>query len=273
MRGGQLTVFGPGLIGGSVAKAARRAGLFERYVAIDRRGIASGEVFDAWIPSSDDAAVRAAYRASNLVVLATPVHSIIDELPRALDEANLVTDCGSTKCAIVEATSSHPRRAHFVPSHPMAGLPEGGLSRAREDLFDGRTWLICGEASAPPLVRTLEDCVTALGARVTHLSAAEHDRSVAITSHVPQVFASALLHLATTERALGAAGPGFASSTRVAGGAEAMWADIFHTNGPEIGRALRLLATILDGIGQDLEGGESASALRILELARLTRNS
>jgi prephenate dehydrogenase len=266
-----LTIFGPGLIGGSIAKAARRAKLCKHIYAVDRRGIAVSDVFDEWVASDNDERVRELYRGSDLVILATPVSSIMAELPRALEEAPLVTDCGSTKFAIVKQAQELPNRARFVPGHPMAGLPEGGFAHARDDLFDNRTWLFCGDGFEDASVERVAYFVEALGARVVHLDAASHDRSVAITSHVPQVFASALLNLATAEQALGAAGPGFASATRVAGGAASMWSDIFDTNSAEVGRALELLGAELSRVGKTLSAGELSGVLDVLERARAAR--
>jgi prephenate dehydrogenase len=102
------------------------------------------------------------------------------------------------------------------------------------------------------------------------MSAAEHDRAVALTSHVPQLLASALATLAAQTGAEPAAGPAFASATRVAGGSEAMWADIFSTNADAIALALRELVRELENSARGL--GESPADTRpALELLRQAR--
>jgi len=269
-----LTIFGAGLIGGSVALAARRAGLAHRIVALDQNPAPEGKrhPFDLWIEASDASRCQRAFEESNLIVLATPVRSIVAQLPAALAGSAFVTDCGSTKMAIVEAARHCENSASFVPGHPMAGHPVGGLSNASAELFDGRRWLLCPGQASEVAITALRKFVAALGARPVELSAAEHDRSVAITSHLPQVIASALAVLAQRESALAAAGPGFASATRVAGGADSIWRDIFTTNGQEIGRALELLGQELQRCGQSLGEDDVGPVLDLLERARLVRN-
>jgi len=274
---GQLTVFGAGLIGGSMALGARSRGLAERVVAIDRRGGAGhssevrARVAQLWVEAGNEAAVESAYAASDLIVLASPVHSIIDELPRALRSGAVVTDAGSTKVAVLEAAGRDSRALQFVPAHPMAGHPESGLEHARADLFVGRRWLVCPETSNPSAVERVRAFAEGLGAEVVLLSAEEHDRSVAITSHLPQLLASALASLGQEQRAEGAAGPGFASATRVAGGPEAMWRDIFSTNASAIEQALGWMAGELEQVRQGLARGETAPALELLARARRAR--
>ena len=94
---------------------------------------------------------------------------------------------------------------------------------------------------------------------------------MAFTSHVPQVLASVLSAIVDQERALAAAGPGFASTTRVAGGAEAMWKDIFQTNSDEVARALLLLSERLQSLSHTLSQGDLQGVLEALETARALR--
>ncbi len=270
----QLTVLGAGLIGGSVCLAARQRGFAERIVAIDR-SIAPerGDVADLWVDASDRHAVEDALRGAELTVLCMPVRSIVFWLPQILDlTTGWVTDCGSTKVATVEAVRSHPRRARFVPGHPMAGHPEGGLAWARADLFRDKRWILCPEdadTQATDLVRCLAQEAQA---HAVELTAQQHDHSVAFTSHLPQVVASTLSVLVEDNHAAAAAGPGFASATRVAGGAEAMWRDIFETNGTEISSALATLAQRLEKLSKALETRDPQPLLQVLERARHLRH-
>jgi len=268
-----LTICGAGLIGGSVALAARRAGVVRRLIAIDRASAPSTHPFDLWLEQTDHESVERAFAESTLILLCTPVRAIIAALPAALRSGAIVSDCGSTKLAIATAARSCPGSERFVPSHPMAGRPVGGLEHASAELFDARRWLICPEGAGPAALSLVDEFVRALGAVPVELSAREHDHSVAVTSHLPQVLASALAALADSEQALSAAGPGFASATRVAGGAESMWSDIFATNGGEIGRALRLLARELEVTGRGLENGDASLVLGLLERARAARKN
>jgi prephenate dehydrogenase len=274
----QLTVVGAGLIGGSIALAAKKAGVVSRICAIDR-GVESSQPdgnspFDEWVDGSDASAVARVMQASSLTILCVPVISIIDLLPGVLSQSGgPITDCGSTKKAIIDSVRSHANRGKFVAGHPMAGHPEGGLKNARADLFCDKKWILCPQDSAPEAVLLVRDFVVSLGARPVELPAEAHDRSVAITSHLPQVLASALAVIAERKDALNAAGPGFASATRVAGGAEDMWRDIFGTNAKEISEALIEIGQLLQKLGTDLKDDDIKSSIELLRSARRTRES
>lgn len=267
----QLTVYGAGLIGGSIALCARKHRLAQRIVAIEQQRPAMNEaVFDDWAISSAER--ERALRQAEVVMLCVPVRTIIDQLPLVLAQTDgIVTDCGSTKAAICRAVIDHKHRARFVAGHPMAGHPEGGLANASADLFVGRRWILCPEGSSTESLARVEDLIKGTGAEVVSLQDTEHDASVAWTSHLPQVMASALSVYAHRNHALQAAGPGFASATRVAGGAEAMWGDIFTTNAASIGRSLVEVGEALAQLGRDLERGETESTLGMLAAARPLR--
>lgn len=275
----QLTVCGVGLMGGSLALAVRERGLARRVVGIDSWStVPPPSVLDEAISVRDEAGCREAYAASDLTVLAMPVSAIRAALPGVLDAlrntAGVVTDCGSTKRALVEVAAEHGARPRFVPGHPMAGHPEGGLANARGDLFVGRRWLLCPEnVSAPDALERVTELVRAVGAEPILLSAEEHDRSVAFTSHVPQLVASALAVLVAEVGADIAAGPGFASATRVAGGAENMWRDIFVSNGDAVADALGKLSQRLSAAAVALaqEPADPHPALALLAEARALR--
>jgi prephenate dehydrogenase len=271
----QLTIFGAGLIGGSLALSARKHGLASRIVAVDIRPqpATTSTPFDEWVEATDAEGVRAALSNSTLTVLCVPVRTIIKLLPEVLSQTpGWVTDCGSTKAAIAGSLKSNPDRARFIASHPMAGRPQGGLENASADLFQGRKWILCPEGSSPEGTAALRAFIEGIGAEAIDLSAEEHDRSVAITSHVPQVVARALSVHAVEGDALRAAGPGFASATRVAGGAEAMWRDIFDTNSSAIGDALVDVGRKLQALGEELQKSEVEGTLETLEKARNLRD-
>jgi prephenate dehydrogenase len=273
----RLALVGFGLIGGSLALAARGRAVASRVVAIDRADVIAlpeaRAAADELIDSADDERVRDSLRSADVVVVATPVGAIMASVGEILDAADVVTDCGSTKRAIVAAAARSARRSRFVPGHPMAGLPQGGIRRARPDLFEGRQWLLCPEQSDADAVERVERLVRGVGADPFRLTAVEHDRAVALTSHVPQVLASALAVLAESRDASIAAGPGFESATRVAGGGEAMWRDILATNADEVSAVLDALGAELATVARGLRRvpPDLGPALRLLERARALR--
>jgi prephenate dehydrogenase len=223
---------------------------------------------------ADEARSREALRAADVVVVATPVGAIEAIIGDILDVAQIATDCGSTKRAILTSAGRSPRRSRFVPGHPMAGLPQGGIARARADLFVGRPWLLCPDESDPEAVLRVEELVRGVGAEPIRLTAEEHDRAVALTSHLPQILASSLTVLAESRRADVAVGPAFDSATRVAGGGEAMWRDILATNADQISVALIALGAELDAVARGLarQPPDLGPALRLLERARGLRD-
>jgi prephenate dehydrogenase len=270
-----LVVIGLGLIGGSVALAAKQRGA--RVVGIDvapaSDAAARGGVSES-IDAADEPAVQSAVRQAELVVLCTPVRAIMRALPGILEHARVATDCGSTKREIARVAAASARAGRFVPGHPMAGGPEGGLAHARADLFEERSWIICPEASEPDAVAVVERLITELGARAVRMSAAEHDRAVALTSHVPQLVASALTLLSQQRGASPAEGPAFTSATRVAGGPASMWQDIFETNADEVADALEALCQALSRVRQGLATDAHAiAALELLQAARAIRRA
>ncbi len=272
-----VTVVGLGLLGGSFALGLRELEPGAVITAIDRPSVlsraAAQRAAQELVDVADASAVDRAFRSAELVLLAAPVQSIIELLPRALEHGRLVTDCGSTKGAVVRAAQDSPRRGRFVPGHPMAGAPEGGIELAKAELFRGRRWLLCPEASDPDAVESVEALVRRLGAEPCRLSASEHDRAVALTSHATQLVASALAVVALEAGAEPAVGPAFEGATRVAGGPEEMWRDIFATNAGAIALALAALETELEAVRSSLQKPqpELGPALSLLARARRLR--
>jgi prephenate dehydrogenase len=270
----RVAVVGFGLIGGSVAFATRSRGIASHVIGVDRADVIATvearRAGDELVDVADEGKAREALASVDLVVVATPVGAIEATIGDVLDVAAVATDCGSTKRAILASAARSSRRGRFVPGHPMAGLPEGGIQRARADLFEGRKWLLCPEGSDDDAVLRVEEMVRAVGATPIRLSADEHDRAVALTSHLPQVLASAIAVLAESRGAGVAAGPAFQSATRVAGGGESMWRDILATNADEVSAVLDALGTELDAVSRALrrQPPDLAPALRLLERAR-----
>lgn len=264
----RFAIIGFGLMGGSLALAARASGRSVHVTAIDRREVLdlpeARAAADTLIPLEDEGPLARALSESDLCFLATPVRVICDRVAFALAHAPVVSDIGSTKRRVMEHAARAQRASRFVPGHPMAGLPDGGIRNASAELFQQRKWILCPERSDADAVALVEEWVGRFGAELVHMTAAEHDAAVARTSHVPQLLASALLVLAEKEVARRASGPAFERATRVAGGPEPMWRDIFATNGDEIALALRTLLRELEPIVSELtdaHGTESADAL------------
>lgn len=245
-----VVVVGLGLLGGSFALALRELDAEACITAVDRPLVlerpAARATAQVLLDAADTVAVHRAVESADLVLLATPVTAIVSLLPELVTRARIVTDCGSTKRAIARAVEGSPRRGRFVPGHPMAGAPEGGIDLARADLFRGRRWILCPEQSDANAVDEVARLVTRLGAVPIRLSAAEHDRAVALTSHVTQLVASALAAVAFESGAEPAVGPAFERTTQAAGGPEQIWDDILATNADAVAAALTEISRELE---------------------------
>ncbi len=272
----RICIVGLGLIGGSLALALRQRAPHVQLVGIDRAPVTarpSADLVHDYVAATDAPAVERALDSASLIVLATPVSEIPLWLARALGHAAVVTDCGSTKREIAAAADAHPDAARFVPGHPMAGA---GRVRAAPNaaLFVGRPWLLCSDRAEPEALDRVERMVRAVGANPLRMSAFEHDRAVAWTSHAPRIVSSVFTVLAANEQALVARGPAFERLMRGAGGPVPMWADVLSSNRDEVARALRRLISELEACATELEGeGELVRSLAALAAADEARDS
>jgi prephenate dehydrogenase len=267
----RVAIVGLGLVGGSLALAARRRWPAALVIGIDRNDVLEKAIVRHAIDvASDDLMIAS---EADLVVLAAPVRQNLALMALLADHVAgraVVTDVGSTKRGIVERAGSLPERLTFVGGHPLAGAARSGIDFATPDLFKGRPWLLTPGAETPAeAVSRLSEWIQGLGARpVVVPSAGEHDRLVAYLSHVPQLAASALMavvgeHVGPDGLAL--AGRGLADTTRLASSPADIWRDICATNADEIGPALDRLIDQLQAVRRDL--ADSAAIDRLFESA------
>ncbi len=184
--------------------------------------------------------------SADLIVVATPVGEIpatIAEIAKHAADGTVVTDVGSTKGTIVaEAERVLGPRRPFVGGHPMAGTEGEGVSSARADLFEDALWILTPtKATDSDAYRSVNTLVTSMGARTLALEPDEHDRLVALVSHLPYAIATALMALAGDDgdpRLFQAAAGSFRDVTRTAGSSPHVWRDIFATNRDAVLREL-----------------------------------
>jgi prephenate dehydrogenase len=257
---GKIGIVGLGLIGGSIALAARQLWPASLVIAVDNKDVLEVAMrLHAIDVAADDLIVLA---EADVVILAAPVRqniAVMSELEENVRTPAVITDTGSTKREIVEAARDLPRRFAFVGGHPLAGAARGGLEQARPDLFSGRPWLLSGghDAAATERITTF---VHALGAVPRTITPEAHDRLLAYLSHLPQLTASALMHVvgdAVGQDGLTLAGRGLTDTTRLAESPADIWRDIAATNADEIGEALDGLIGVLQDLRRDLTAGDS----------------
>jgi prephenate dehydrogenase len=243
-----VAIVGVGLIGGSFALALRASGFAGKIVGVSSpeavRVAFERRVIDQALPLAEAAAL------ADLVYLARPIEgilSVLDELDQYVKPDTLITDAGSTKAAICARAAEKIHRGQFVGGHPMAGKEARGAAEAEASLFRGRPYILTSPC------QELEQLVGSFGARVVILPAEEHDRLVALTSHLPQLISTALAaSIGTEPEASRVAGPAAMDLTRLALSPYEIWRDIFATNAPNIDAALGVFIAKLEGLRDEL---------------------
>jgi prephenate dehydrogenase len=256
----KIGIVGLGLIGGSIALAARQIWPASLVIGVDHKDVLETAMrLHAIDVAADDLVVLA---AADVVILAAPVRqnlALLSELDENVRTAAVITDTGSTKRAMSEGARGLPSRFTFVGGHPLAGAAVSGLEHARPDLFQGRPWLLTPTSDASgPAVHKLTEFVRALGAVPSVMPVDEHDRVLAFLSHLPQLTASALMDVvgsAVGDDGLALAGRGLIDTTRLASSPADIWQDIVATNGDQIGPALDTLIAVLQALRRDLAEG------------------
>ncbi len=288
----QMTIFGTGLIGGSLALAARESGLVGHVVGCDREEVLARALERRVIDRGFTDPLRA-LEGSRLVVLATPVGQILDLLERlgpTLPPETLLTDVGSTKVEIVRRAMDvfgEDAARRFLPGHPMAGKEFCGIEHADGNLFRDAVWfftpLAGQDLGQPPFVdfvRLLEG----IGVRLISIDPGRHDQICAWTSHLPQMLSTALgsaLHGFRQDFAAefggemdldAIGGRALRETTRLASSPYSMWRDIAFTNTRNLEQALLRLEQRLASLRENLRtAGLREEFERANQLAALLR--
>jgi prephenate dehydrogenase len=261
----RVTVIGLGLLGGSLALALRRAGLAEHIVGCGREVLQRRAIEMGAIDSGSTDAVESVAE-SDFVFLCTPVETSITLMERIaphLRPGALVTDVGSTKGAFAAAARrifGAAANQRVLPGHPLAGREVSGLEYAVADLYADCVWVLTpieNEASIASH-RILHAALLAMGARVTFTTPEEHDRTLAYTSHLPQMLSTALS--LTLASAFGAAdnpglqihAGGLQAMLRLAKSEPAMWEQIAASNRVHIAHALEQMEAELKALRESL---------------------
>ncbi|MBK7947664.1 MAG: prephenate dehydrogenase/arogenate dehydrogenase family protein [Deltaproteobacteria bacterium] len=270
----KLAIIGLGLLGGSVAAAARARGLVREVVGAARRPAPLARALAAGIVDSI-ATPSEAVVGADLVVLGTPVGTmarVVADIAPRLSPGCLVTDVGSVKASVIEMLPGLlPEGVEFVGSHPMAGSHLRGPEHARADLFVGATCVVTPrEGQNAAAIERIEAFWRALGARVKRRTPSDHDEEVAWVSHLPHLvafaFADALHHAPTRVGEL--AGGGFRDFTRIAQSDAELWGEILLLNGKALSGPLNHFSASLARLARVLEEGDSESLERLLQSAR-----
>lgn len=275
-----LAILAPGLLGASVARAARARGLAREITVWARRAeVRAALRTQAWVDHVAETPEHAVAQA-HLVVLAAPVDKIIEldrQIAPHLRAGAIVTDVGSVKGPICAAAATHVRShgAVFIGSHPMAGSAQTGWEHGSATLFENRVTFVTPYADTPAqTLLALDDFWRGCGSTVVTLPPARHDEIVAHISHLPQAAATSLACALSAKdgqwRHL--AGNGLRDTTRIAASDATMWVEIFQHNREAVLHALAAYERELAAFRQALEQADWAEIRARLERGKEWRD-
>ena len=279
----KMTIIGVGLIGASVALAARRAGLAGHIVGCDMDSRIADEVAASNIVDEFMTDAAAAVADADIVVMAVPVGAI-GALSAAIiphmKTGAVLTDTGSTKRSVLRDVEPHlSDHIHWLPSHPLAGTEHSGPSAGFAELFEGRYWIILPLANPEDVVVTFEKFVNGLGAVCERMEPDYHDKVLALTSHLPHLIAYTIVSTAVDletqlkNDVIRFSASGFRDFTRIAASDPVMWRDVFLNNDEAVLEMLQRFSEDLSYLQRAIRWQEGDKLEELFQRTREIRRS
>jgi cyclohexadieny/prephenate dehydrogenase len=266
----RLTIIGPGLIGGSIARAAKLYGGIAGEITVSSRSQKTlDRVRELGFADSIEPNLAKAAEGADCVILCTPVGTyaaLAEAIAPSLKPGAIISDVGSTKQSVIRDIGPFvPAGVHFVPAHPMAGTEFSGPDSGFAALFQGRWSLL----TPPPgtdeqAIQKIEQLWQKTGAQTARMDAAHHDRVLAIVSHLPHLIAFTICGTAddladeTRQEVLQFAATGFRDFTRIAASDPEMWRDIFQANKDAVLEMLARFSEDAQAMARAIRWGDSA---------------
>ncbi|WP_343715837.1 prephenate/arogenate dehydrogenase family protein [Inquilinus sp.] len=263
----RLALLGIGLIGSSVARAARKYGLVGEIVGHSRRPETRDEAMDLGFLDRVEADPAAAVAGADIVMICAPMgayEQLAKAIAPALAPGAVVTDVGSVKGMVAKTIAPHlPAGVHLVPGHPIAGTEHSGPSAGFAELFIDRWCVLTPEPGVDAqAVARVEALWRGMGMMVEKMTAEHHDRVLAITSHIPHLIAYTIvgtasdMEEATQAEVIRFSAGGFRDFTRIAGSDPVMWRDVFLTNKDAVLEVLQQFTEDLVRLQRAIRRGE-----------------
>ncbi len=280
----RLAIIGAGLIGGSIARAAREHGIAGTVAVYDASEAVRRRVEELGFADAVPAALAHAVRDADAVILAVPVGAFADVAASVgphLKPGAIVSDVGSTKRSVIrDVAPLLPAHAHFVPTHPMAGTEFSGPDSGFAALFAGRWCLVVPPAGTDEgAVARVEAMWRAFGSGVARMTPDHHDRVVAAISHLPHLIAFTICGTAeglaaeTGEDVLQFAASGFRDFTRIAASDPVMWRDVFLNNRDALLEMLGRFERDAGAMAAAIRGGDGDYIAERIEHGRAIRRT
>ncbi len=279
----KVCIIGVGLIGGSIARAARKQNLCQNISAFGREQDLDNlqRAKELGVIDSYSSVLSEAVMDADCVIIATPVGAmslIFEQLQPLWSKHTLYMDAGSTKASVVAAlkTVFSDIPENFVPAHPIAGAENSGVDAARDDLYFGKRLILTPMTeTAPEFIQLAQDFWQKFGSNVTLMEIEQHDAVLAATSHLPHILAFSLVNFLgkkdeTADIFKYAAG-GFKDFTRIASSDPTMWLDICQANKEQIIPLIEQLCVELNGVKAKLEQDQSQALFDSFSYANQAR--
>ncbi len=279
LKDARVTIVGLGLMGGSLAAALKVQQACRQVRGVVRRAETSAQAMARGFIDTGTLDLAEGVREADVVVLATPVRTVIELIPRLapLPAGCLLMDLGSTKTAILEAMQRLPANVQPLGGHPVCGKEVSGIEAADADLYRAAAFVLC------PLPRTSSEAlglacelVAAVGARPLVMDAQRHDRLLAAVSHLPYLLSLGLVAAAEEQAQADAmvwdvAASGFRDTSRLAGSEVRMMLDILLTNRQAVTETLSGFREKLDRLQRLLDCGDEQALQQMMQAAQRRR--
>jgi cyclohexadieny/prephenate dehydrogenase len=278
----RLALIGVGLIGSSIARAARAAGVVRSIAASARSGATRRRVAELGIVDQVTETNAAAVAGADLAIVCVPVGqcgAVAAEIGAHLKPGATVSDVGSVKGSVLKDMTPHlPAGVHFVPAHPVAGTEHSGPDAGFAELFVNRWCILTPPENADPqAVERLAAFWRALGANVDTMSAEHHDLVLAITSHVPHLIAYSIvgtaddLETVTRSEVMKFSAGGFRDFTRIAASDPTMWRDVFLHNKDAVLEMLGRFNEDVSALARAIRWGDGEALFNLFTRTRAIR--
>ncbi|MBL1258712.1 prephenate/arogenate dehydrogenase family protein [Methylocystis sp. Sn-Cys] len=280
----RLAIVGAGLIGSSIARAARDYGAAGEIAIVDASQQVMARVRELGIADDAGGDVAQALKGADLIIICTPVGVcgvVAQAIAPHLEKGAILSDVGSVKGAVVAQIAPHvPAGVHFIPAHPLAGTEFSGPDAGFATLFQNR-WSILTplEGADASAVARLANFWTRIGAKVESMSPEHHDKVLALTSHLPHLIAYNIVGTAddfgeqTRSEVIKFSASGFRDFTRIAASDPTMWRDIFLNNREAVLEMLGRFNEDLSALQRMIRRGDGEGLFDFFTRTRAIRRS
>jgi len=271
----KIAIVGTGLLGGSFALGLKSIAPEYHFIGIDNNKSHAEKALELGIVD-EIMPINDALKVADLIVLATPVNIILNQLTEVLDRMPkdaILIDFGSTKEVFCEKVANHPKRLRYISCHPIAGTENSGPAEAFRGLLRHKQMIICEkEKSDPEALQKVLDIFAIFDSKISYMDPAEHDRHIAWVSHLSHISSFALgltvLNKEKDEKKIFAmAGSGFSSTVRLAKSSSNMWAPIFSQNSHNISEALEAYINQLQDFKKIIDSNDENDSRELMEKA------